>query len=211
MILSEKYNAIMEQVIVTPEMRARIMDNLGLPPTARRPAFWRLTGRYRSYAAAAACLLLVMAGAFLVTRFSRPSVAPTPDETVYTPWGSVTYDSGAALSAAVGFDIADLPNLPFVPTETVYQKYPDGMAEITYSDGEKQSVFYRVSKGTGDNSGDYNEYPSVYDTTVGDLTLTLSGDGSLIYKVNYVRDGYACSLTSPQGLTESQWRDIIEA
>lgn len=211
MILSEKYNAIMERVAVTPGMRTRIMDNLGLPGTVHRPTLPRITGRYRSYAAAAACLLLVIVGAFLVTRLNRPTVDPPPDDTVYTPWGSVTYDSAAELSQAVGFPVTDLSHLPFTPTDTVYQKYPDGMAEITYSDGEKQSVFYRVSKGTGDNSGDYNEYPSVYDTTVGDLTLTLSGDGSLIYKVNYVRDGYACSLTSPQGLTESQWRDIIEA
>ena len=207
--MSEKYNAIMEQVIVTPEMRARIIDNLGLPPTARRPAFWRLTGRYRSYAAAAACLLLVMAGAFLVTRFSRQSVEPTtPDETVYTPWGSVTYDSGAALSAAVGFDIADLPNLPFVPTETVYQKYDGDLAEIMYSDGS-QTLSYRISKGSEDNSGDYNEYETTYTKTINGFSMTLEGNGTLIYKAVYQQGGYSYSITASKGLTEQQLMQML--
>ena len=106
--------------------------------------------------------------------------------------------------------IKDLKHLPFTPTETRYLDYGIDLAEIVYAD-EAHTLYYRASEGSPDPSGDYNEYPSVYDTPVGDLTLTLSGDGSLIYKVDYVRDGYACSLTSPQGLTESQWRDIIEA
>lgn len=202
--MSEKYNAIMERVIVTPEMRARIMDHLGLPPTTRRPAFWRLTGRHRSYVAAVACLLLVMAGAFLMTRLNPT----TPDDTVYTPWGSVTYESAAALSAAVAFDIADLPNLPFTPTETVYQKYEDNLAEIIYSD-DTQVLSYRVSKGSEDNSGDYNEYEFFSVKECNGIPITLEGNGDLIYKAVYEQDQYSYSITSSAGLTEQQLMDMI--
>lgn len=204
-----KYNAIMERVVVTPEMRARIMDNLsGVNFSETKPAapILYLPG-WKKYLTAAACLVLLIAGAFAVAHLRGGVAEPLPDE-VQTPWGTVAYSSAAELSAAVGFDIADLPNLPFAPTETVYQKYNGNLAEIIYAD-DSQSLNYRVSKGSEDNSGDYNEYETTYLKEINGISVSLEGNGELIHKAVYEQDGYSYSITASEGFTEVQLVEML--
>lgn len=70
MTLRKRYEVIMEHITVTDEMRRRILANIQSPASLRR-------GRptVRKMLAAAACLVLILAGAALLP-------APLPGETV---------------------------------------------------------------------------------------------------------------------------------
>lgn len=206
-----KYNRVMECVTMTEEMRMRVMNRLQNADLSARSSFRKtLFLNHTRYLAVAACLVLAVVGVMLFMRHHAAVPEPLPQDGVITPWGSVVYHDAEALSDAVGFDVADLTQLPFEPTETSYQKYDGGMAEINYQNGE-QRISFRKSKGTEDNSGDYNEYENVFQKVRGDVNITFEGSGEEIAKVTFMCDGYFISLTASPGLTQQQWNDILNA
>ena len=144
------------------------------------------------------------------SQINKPEIAPGPVDTggVDGIYGIKEYESAKSLSAASGINIEDLNNLPFKVSETVYNDYENNLAEIVYSDAN-QNIYYRVSKGSEDNSGDYNEYSKVYNKDINGITVTLKGDRELIYLVLYEKDGYSYSIGASNGLTEQQIEKMI--
>ena len=194
-----KYNDLMERVAVTPEMKERFMNRVasGELAKSRLPRF-RMIGRY---AALAACLVLLVAGAALLSRYlPERNTAETETDLAYGPIAPAEYKNAEELSEASGIRIHDLAYLPFEAKETVYRTFGTDFAEIVYT-GEKDVVCYRVSTGGGDTSGDYTEYPEVETRVIKGIDVILKGEGGLVHCALYEKDGCSFSITSESGLT----------
>ncbi|MBR0143991.1 MAG: hypothetical protein IJM21_07430 [Clostridia bacterium] len=199
-----KYSDVMEHIAVTPEMRERILDRaVSAGRIKARPSRFRSAGRIL---ALAACLALLVAGAAAVS--SRFAENRAEEFTSELTLGPSQYESAEELSGAGGIPIRDLSWLPFEAEETVYQSFGTGFSEIVYT-GEDDRVCYRVSTGSGDTSGDLNEYSWVETRVMDGLTVTLRGEEGLVHCAFYEKDGYSFSITSEKGLTPEQIEKMI--
>ena len=199
-----KYSEAMEHIAVTPEMRERILDRAVSAGRAEaRPSRFRTAGRIL---ALAACLVLLVAGAAAVSRHFEEN--RVQEATSVLTLGPSQYESAEELSEAGGIPIRDLSWLPFEAEETVYQTFGTGFSEIVYT-GKDDTVCYRVSTGSGDTSGDLNEYSWNETRVLDGLTVTLRGEGGLAHCVLYEKDGYSFSITSEKGLTPEQIARMI--
>lgn len=205
MTLGKAYEEIMDRIEVTPEMRERVLRRIqaekispARPPVLRFPA-------WKKYLSAAACLVLVIAGAAALPRLIRPQ---PPGGGVQAVPQIQEAASLAELSRLVGFEVDTGSTLPFEPEETTYCSYWNELAQIQYS-GQGQTATYRQSAGTQDNSGDYTVYGDVVEITASGLPVTLKGDGG-VYVLAVWTDGvFSYSLHLSQGASEAEWLDII--
>ena len=199
-----KYNEAMERLTVSEETRARIMENISAQDLTQTKVV--RFPNVKKYISLAACLAVAVLGVLAVILFTSPQ--PTVPGDLSTGGAPVEYESAEALSKASGIKIKDLENLPFDPAETVYLDYGINLAEIVYRSGE-EALWYRVSKGSGDNSGDYNEYGEVGTQTLGGVPVTCKGSGGLICCAVYEKGGRSYSLGSTAGLTLEQLERMI--
>ena len=181
-----KYEEIMARIALTPEMRQRVLQNV---KTARDRKRRRLA---RQLTALAACMAIVLCGWLLWKpgQTREPDVMAIPQ---IEEMGSIE-----ALSAKTGIPLTELKDIPFPVENTRYVSYWQELAEIEYSGGN-DTLCYRKSRGTGDNSGDYNVYGREETAKIAGNSVTLKGadegftlaiwtDGSYAYSV---------SVTSP--------------
>lgn len=204
--MKRRYDEVMDKIEVTDEMRRRILGNLqklGLAAavTGRTAAISRLK-RFMP----AACFALLLGGVLAAGHMT--GIFQPNEPSVAVANGIVEVDTLQALSAAVGFKTEELEVLPFGVETVVYTSYWNELAEITYS-GEGQTAVFRKSPGTGDNSGDYNSYPSVREADMGPLSVTLKGSGEVYTLAVWLADGYAYSIRLSDGISEPEWQDLI--
>ena len=198
-----KYDEIMDKIVVTDEMRKRILDNVA----SQKPQSVVRFPHMKRYLSIAACFAVLAVVALTVPKITNIAHPDEPD--VMAPAnGIVEVSSVDELSSAVGFEVSDVANLPFTPSQTVYSSYWGDMAQIDYS-GEGQSASFRKSVGTEDISGDYNTYASTVETAVGTADVTLKGDNDLYTLAVWTDNGYSYSLYLSEGITEDRWETII--
>lgn len=82
--------------------------------------------------------------------------------------------------------------------------------QIRYENGEK-TITYRMGKGSGNISGDYNTYEFTKKLETDENTLTCSGAGELIYNAVWEADGYTYSLAASDGITENGLQEVVES
>lgn len=209
--MKKQYHEIMDNLVVTEEMRARILEHLAdcdLQETSEKHPVRRFPvwGRYLSVAA---CLALLLLAARMLPGLSF-TAQPDASENLTAVNGITEVSSSAELSAAVGFPVAEVTGLPFTPSEVIYCSYWDEMAQITYSDGTKSALF-RQSYGTEDNSGDYNEYADTTTIPLGTGTVLLKGDSGLYTLAIWQDTTYSYSLSLSDGLTSEEWVPLLES
>lgn len=122
--------------------------------------------------------------------------------------GIETVSSLDELSTAVGFTVDEIKNMPFVADEITYTSYWQTMAQITYS-GEGQSLTFRKSSGTEDNSGNYTAYADRLQIACGTINIELKGDDGLYYLAVWQNDGYSYSISCAGGLDASDFAAIV--
>ena len=205
--MSKRYDAVMEKIEVTDEMRRCILahiEKLDLEAVPRSnmvrfPSVRRLT-------ALAACLVLLVAGG-LSLRYFQPgeTVDPVPTGGVVLGSSGIEETSdAAALGELVGFEVKELTDLPFRTEETTFTSYFGTLSQIKYV-GEGQSLTLRQSAGEGDNSGDYNVYAVTEVWEMGGRSVTLKGDGESWTLAVWSDGTYAYSAHAEPGLTPSEW------
>lgn len=200
--MKRKYNEIMAHVNVTEEMQNRILENV----RAYRPAKKRfMTGKWLS---AAACLAILLTGLWLMPGLLQKNQTEEP-ENVSIANGIVEKDSLEQLSEAVGFSVADVTGLPFIPEKVTYWSYWDDLAQVEY-EGEGQTAMFRQSEGTEDNSGDYNEHACVKELQVGEMKVTLKGETEQYTLAIWTDGGSSYSMAIESGLSEEAWAALIE-
>lgn len=198
-----KYDEVMEKLEVTPEMRARILQNVETQMTEPR----KKPNRLRRFAALAACLAILLVGAMALPKFISSPV-PEESETMIAN-GMVEVTSKEELSEAVGFPVKSAQSLPFFPQSIHYTSYWGDMAQIDYANGGSMACF-RQSLGEEDNSGDWSEYPAQKSLTVNGCAVTLKGEADS-YTLAIWSDGtYSYSLSLSAGQPASVWESIVE-
>ena len=198
-----KYDEVMEKLEVTPEMRARILQNVEtqMAEPCKKP------NRLRRFAALAACLAVLLMGAAALPKLIS-SPAPEESETTIAN-GMVEVTSKEELSEAVGFPVKSAQSLPFLPQSIYYTSYWGEMAQIDYANGGSMACF-RQSLGEEDNSGDWSEYPAQKSLTVNGCAVTLKGEADS-YTLAIWQDGtYSYSLSLSAGQPASVWESIVE-
>ena len=203
-----KYDEVMEKIKVTPEMRARILQNAAAqckPSDQKKPA--RVTV-LRRFAALAACLAVLLAGAVTLPRLiSRPAQKEEAETMIAN--GMEELSSRDELSAAVGFPVKAAMSLPFFPQEIFYTSYWGDMAQTDYANGSAGACL-RQSVGAEDHSGDWNEYPAQQTITAAGCTVTLKGETGSYTLAIWTDGNYSYSLSLSSGQPESVWQTIIE-
>ena len=87
---------------------------------------------------------------------------------------------------------------------------PGELAELVYAKGE-ETLTYRVSPGSEDNSGDYTVYQTESTLTAGGAAVTCRGEGATVSLALWTRDGYSFSLAASAGLSSGQVKTAVES
>lgn len=103
------------------------------------------------------------------------------------------HDSLAELAKAVGFDIKAL-TVPAGYEADAYIDISGELAEVFYVKGD-DTLVYRVSRGEGDNSGDYNIYSSKKTVDVNGVSVELRGNDK-VNVATWSNDGFAYSVSA---------------
>mgnify|MGYP000579819928 FL=1 len=162
--MREAYKDVMDRIVVAQEMQMRILRTIRTTEFQPRRRSAPIPARR---VAIAACLALLVIGAVTLPRFQTQLPGEDPSGVQNGIWSVTQASSLQELSQLVGFQVEELGDLPFAVTETEYQAYPGGLAEVIYL-GETQSVTLRKLAGDGDPSGDYSAYSNT-------LVLTMEG------------------------------------
>lgn len=195
-----KYEEIMDRVEVTPEMRQRVLSNLEQARKPKHPAL-------RQLMSLAACLAIVLC-CWYAWKPRQQTQVENPGAQGASQIENVA--SLEALSQKTGVPMKELTELPFDVEATQYVSYWEKLAEIQYF-GQTDSLCYRKSHGTEDNSGDYNVYSQVKTLDVSGCAVTLKG-GAEGYSLAAWTDGtYAYSISASKPLTEETFRGLLEA
>ena len=118
------------------------------------------------------------------------------------------HDSLAELAKAVGFDI----KAPIVPAGYEADAYIDisgELAEVFYVKGD-DTLVYRVSKGEGDNSGDYNTYSGKKTVDVNGVSVELRGNDK-VNGATWSNGGFAYSVSAKQGISETEVAAVVSS
>ena len=115
--------------------------------------------------------------------------------------------SAEELSEKAGFAVEE-PQLPFEVTGKTYCILWGELAQIEYS-AAGETIVYRVSRGTGDKSGDYNTYGDVVQQTVNGTSVTLKGNNGGFSLALRQKDGLSCSISTSVALTREQMLEMI--
>ena len=181
-----KYEEIMNRVELTPEMRQRVLQNVKAARIQKRKRV------VRQLTALAACMAIALCGWLVL----KPSPAQEPEPDVMAIPQIEEMGSMEALSAKTGIPLKELTGIPFPVEHTQYVSYWENLAEIEYSGGA-DTLCYRKSQGTEDNSGDYNVYDREETAEVAGNSVTLKGgddgftlaiwtDGSYAYSISLI-------------------------
>ena len=121
------------------------------------------------------------------------------------------YDNPAALAEQMGFQMMEIGALPEDITETIYIGSNFGLSQVLYLNEDGESLRLRQQEGSGDISGDYNEYPKIKTVTPGEVAYTLKGAAEGYYLALWENQGYAFSLSSEEAATEEEMMAYIES
>lgn len=193
-----KYEEVMNRVTVTPEMRQRVLRNVKAAGIQKRK---RVMGQLT---ALAACLAIVLCG-WLVWQ-PRDVQEPEPDVMAIPQIEeAVSIDE---LSAKTHIPLAELTGIPFPVERTEYVSYWENLAEIQYFGGS-ESLRYRKSQGTEDNSGDCNVYDREETTKVGENSVTLKGTDEGFTLAVWTDGSYAYSISLTTPLSQDSIRAFL--
>ena len=184
-----KYEQIMDKIEVTPEMRQRVLRNVEAGQAKQKKR--QLTRRLVTLAA---CLAIVVCCCYVW----KPKQTDPPEQGMMAVSQIDTVDSLEALTEKTGIPMNELTGVPFTVERTEYVSYWDNLAKIQYF-GDTDSLCYRKSPGTEDNSGDYNVYAQEETLEISGNAVTLKG-GNGAYSLAIWTDGsytYSISVTDP--------------
>lgn len=120
----------------------------------------------------------------------------------------IAHDSLAELAKAVGFDIK-APTVPAGYEADAYIDISGELAEVFYVKGD-DTLVYRVSRGEGDNSGDYNTYSNKKTVDVNGVLVELRGNDK-VNVATWSNGGFAYSVSAKQGISETEVAAVVSS
>lgn len=131
-------------------------------------------------------------------------------------WDVQTFESAEDLSEYLGFS-AECPEFSRISKdegleEVNFRAYGDGMAEVTYGNGETENYF-RKAVGTDDISGDYNVYDFILEFDGEKVSGELKGDRADDFSLAVWTDiyGYTYAAYIDGGISSEDWNKLIES
>lgn len=210
-----KYNEIMDRIEVSDEMQSRVLKNVDRHfEKKRKKKLMKLWIPAVGVLAAAALLIAVTKPwekRTEITATEQPTeIISTEGSTLDTgdPTGGyyfvTEYPSLSALSGAIGFEVKGLTSFTGSILKTEYRNISNTYAEIDYI-RTGQTISYRMSKGTEDNSGIYDEELKPVVKEISGCKVTLKKDAKENVCLAFWSDGtYAYSIYAEQGITEEE-------
>ena len=138
----------------------------------------------------------------------NPDAKTEDDDSSQIPNLLTAHDSLAELAKAVGFDIK-APTVPAGYEADAYIDISGELAEVFYVKGDDMLV-YRVSRGEGDNSGDYNTYSNKKTVDVNGVSVELRGNDK-VNVATWSNGGFAYSVSAKQGLSETEVAAVVSS
>ena len=117
-------------------------------------------------------------------------------------------DELAELAKTVGFDIK-APTVPAGYEADAYIDISGELAEVFYVKGD-DTLVYRVSRGEGDNSGDYNTYSNKKTVDVNGVSVELRGKDK-VNVATWSNGGFAYSVSAKQGISETEVAAVVSS
>ena len=198
--MTTKYNEAMEHVQLSLEARERILKQIEDAGGNAGAEKGRLISfrNWRRYGALAACLILAGILAVLWPSLRKPAEEAPTDVASY--WAE-EYDSLEELSEGIGFPVEDIRVLPLKDAEPYYLNIAGKVAHVMFKN-DGQMIVFRKSKGSEDNSGDYNNYTNIREVSAGGTAVTLkSADGNVSLAL-WEKDGFSYSMAFDPGIPE---------
>ena len=196
----------MENIKVTVEMNDRIMnkiDNTDFNNNSRKVIKF---SAYKKYISIAACFVFLFVGVATISNIikhhNEPLVQVVPD--------IMEYSSVDELSNAVGFTVQEINSHPFDIEKKTYTAYSKDLAEIIYTSRDS-TVTFRESKGNKDISGDYNDYNTVNEITVGNTLVTIKGYEDKFNLAVWEKGGFSFSVQISVGVSEEEMFDMVKS
>lgn len=216
--MSKRYREIMDQIVVTEEMRHRILKKVQSPKRKMVSVYQDHIGKA---VAAAACILILIGGIWIGMHWKQPdnsnvqvadqmTPSPTEEADVIAPSEIVTCKDLEALSKEMGYTVMEPKKLPFEPEQTEYTSQWGEFAQILYTKG-KNSIMYRQSKEKGDVSGDFNTYQSEEEKQIGDWSVTLKGDGKHVSLAVWEDTAYSYSISFDMTISKKEAVKVIQS
>ena len=202
-----KYNEVMNRVSVSEEMKGRVLANVEEHFEAAKRKNRRLWYSIVTTAAAVAVIMIVIQPWNKTQTVTPPQVGESSFDLAGI-YQEMDFASAEELSAAVGFEVPEMSELPFTVKETAYCQVTD-FGEIRYY-GEEESLIQIKSLGLEDNSGDYNEHPVVEPVQKDDHVIMLKGDKDGFTLAIWNDKTYSYSLLSSQPLTKEEMMKLVD-
>lgn len=200
------YDEIMEHVIVTEQMRRRVLAGVESADLGHAGSAARVS-HLRRYGAAAACAALLLVGAAVLPQYLDMQQSQRPGQVETVP-RFTEVSSLAELEDTVGFAMEELTELPFTVTDTVYTAFGREMAEIRYC-GETETAVLRKAVGADDPSGDYTQYAEELVLDINGTSVTLKGEDGRYVLALWQKGGYAWSVRLWEGKEQSLWEQLL--
>lgn len=138
----------------------------------------------------------------------NPDAKTEDDDSSQIPNLLTAHDSLAELAKAVGFDIK-APTVPAGYEADAYIDISGELAEVFYVKGDDMLV-YRVSRGEGDNSGDYNTYSNKKTVDVNGVSVELRVNDK-VNVATWSNGGFAYSVSAKQGISETEVAAVVSS
>lgn len=204
--MKNRYDEAMKNIVVTNEMRDRILNNiskLDLQKTSKKTLPFP---QFKKYLSIAACFAVLFVGSVIVHNTinlpSEPPVQIVPE--------IVSYHSNAELSDAIGFTVKEIQELPFEIESVKYTSYWGELADIEYAGSDNTAIF-RMASGDEDVSGYYGEFTSVESHMINGYDVTIKGnDGQYLLAV-WQNDGYSYSVQFIEPVSQQEMFDTIQS
>ena len=201
-----KYDEIMHKIVVTPEMKHRILSNIEASDFKKTRPLVRFRS-YRKYLSIAACFVLLIVSAAAIPKLLKQGEMDEPSDILQSN-DIMNVDTIDELSEAVGFPVDNITALPFEATEIAYTAYGDGLASVSYRNGE-QTLIYRKSSGQEDNSGDYNTYESELQINIRNTAVTIKGNHGKYNLAVWNNSRYSYSVFVSDGISKEELIKLV--
>lgn len=110
---------------------------------------------------------------------------------------------------AAGFPMSAPDTLESYP-QRVIQTMNDEMIQVIYQNGDR-SVTVRKEAGSGDISGDYNQYAQSKTVEVAGSSVTMRGENGLFMVAIWENSGYTYAVTSGAGMSAAAMTALIQS
>lgn len=208
-MILDKYTELMEKVQITPEMKQKLLKRIETENITYKKKNYFICYLRRNLLPMAACFVLICTAVLAIWKPFQKEQPENPQDELTTSFGIFEAKSASELSEMVGFPVSDIKAFASTVDTITWLAYGTDLAEIDY-ESNNQTICYRKSAGTEDNSGDYNEYTQTSKLQIGTSIINIKGnDGK--YNLAVWNDGtYSYSINLSTALSEKQFIKLLK-